>query len=268
MTSAPTASLATAQRSLGDPGRRYPLWPPLTRLPGDQHGGGELPGRGGVRVRPGARGPLRRAAAARRSRPVGAAPPAARRPGARRGRGPAGGAGARGVRQGRVPRPPHAATRTGSTGARSAPPWGPGRPADRLRTGRRRAPHRGPAPGVAGRLGGGRSHGGVRHRLPGGRLPGCGRGAGARGPLGSGHRRAGAGGAGGTGPGGAGAEPSAAVGPAGLRAASREEFDGPVACFPTSAGFKDRGAGRGPREAPVAEWEAARARLPAAGLQE
>lgn len=27
MTSAPTASLATAQRSLGDPGRRYPLWP-------------------------------------------------------------------------------------------------------------------------------------------------------------------------------------------------------------------------------------------------
>ncbi len=67
---------------------------------------------------------------------------------------------------------------------------------------------------------------------------------------------------------GLGAEPSAAVGPAGLRAASREEFDGPVACFPTSAGFKDRGAGRGPREAPVAEWEAARARLPAAGLQE
>ncbi|MFE0495988.1 pyridoxal-phosphate dependent enzyme [Streptomyces albidoflavus] len=30
MASPPTASLATAQRSLGDPGRRYPLWPPLT----------------------------------------------------------------------------------------------------------------------------------------------------------------------------------------------------------------------------------------------
>ncbi|WP_408907672.1 hypothetical protein [Streptomyces albidoflavus] len=58
------------------------------------------------------------------------------------------------------------------------------------------------------------------------------------------------------------------MGPAGLRAASRDEFDGPVACVPTSAGFKDRGAGRGSREAPVAEWEAARARLPAAGLQE
>ncbi|OWA16176.1 hypothetical protein B9W68_07810 [Streptomyces sp. CS227] len=49
---------------------------------------------------------------------------------------------------------------------------------------------------------------------------------------------------------------------------SREEFDGPVACVSTSAGFKDRGAGWGPREAPVAEWEAARARLPAVGLQE
>lgn len=30
MTSAPTFSLATAQHSLGDPIRRYPLWPPLT----------------------------------------------------------------------------------------------------------------------------------------------------------------------------------------------------------------------------------------------
>ncbi|MGW9323571.1 threonine synthase [Streptomyces koyangensis] len=64
------------------------------------------------------------------------------------------------------------------------------------------------------------------------------------------------------------AELSAAVGLAGLRAAPGEEFDGPVVCIPASAGFKDRGAGRGPREAPVAEWEAARARLLAAGLQE
>ncbi len=48
----------------------------------------------------------------------------------------------------------------------------------------------------------------------------------------------------------------------------REEFDGPVVCVSTSAGFKDRGAGRGPREAPVAEWAAARTRLPASGLQE
>ncbi|MEU3385875.1 threonine synthase [Streptomyces albidoflavus] len=64
------------------------------------------------------------------------------------------------------------------------------------------------------------------------------------------------------------AELSAAVGLAGLRAAPREEFDGPVVCVSTSAGFKDRGTVRGPREAPVAEWEAARARLLAAGLQE
>lgn len=64
------------------------------------------------------------------------------------------------------------------------------------------------------------------------------------------------------------AELSAAVGLAGLRAAPREEFDGPVVCVSTSAGFKDRGPVRGPREAPVAEWEAARARLLAAGLQE
>ncbi|WP_186782958.1 pyridoxal-phosphate dependent enzyme [Streptomyces sp. CBG33] len=64
------------------------------------------------------------------------------------------------------------------------------------------------------------------------------------------------------------AELSAAVGLAGLRAAPREEFDGPVVCVSTSAGFKDQGAGRGPREAPVAEWEAARARLLAAGLRE
>lgn len=35
---------------------------------------------------------------------------------------------------------------------------------------------------------------------------------------------------------------------------SREEFDGPVVCVSASAGFKDRGAGRGPREAPVLEW--------------
>lgn len=48
---------------------------------------------------------------------------------------------------------------------------------------------------------------------------------------------------------------------------SREEFDGPVVCVSISAGFKDRGAGRG-RGAPVAEWEAARTRLPASGLQE
>ncbi|MFE3046493.1 hypothetical protein ACFXIY_05510 [Streptomyces albidoflavus] len=42
----------------------------------------------------------------------------------------------------------------------------------------------------------------------------------------------------------------------------------PVVCVSTSAGFKDQGAGRGLREAPVAEWEAARARLLAAGLRE
>ncbi|RZE26125.1 threonine synthase [Streptomyces albidoflavus] len=64
------------------------------------------------------------------------------------------------------------------------------------------------------------------------------------------------------------AELSAAVGLAGLRAPPREEFDGPVVCVSTSAGFKDQGAGRGPREAPVAEWEAARAGLLAAGLRE
>lgn len=43
------------------------------------------------------------------------------------------------------------------------------------------------------------------------------------------------------------AELSAAVGLAGLRAAPREEFDGPVVCVSTSAGFKDQGAGRGRR---------------------
>ncbi|BAU88137.1 threonine synthase [Streptomyces laurentii] len=64
------------------------------------------------------------------------------------------------------------------------------------------------------------------------------------------------------------AELSAAAGLAGLRSCAVGEFDGPVVCVSTSSGFKGRGVGEDRSEPVPPEWEAVRARLRAAGLDD
>ncbi|MFH9643720.1 pyridoxal-phosphate dependent enzyme [Streptomyces albidoflavus] len=268
MTSPPTASLATAQRSLGDPGRRYPLWPPLT---------GGCPATSTEEVPVEARWPLtRRIAYHFGLHPVSNLTPQAHTGHAFGAEGyktvayelhaelgvpaavfvPTGyGELLFGIhkgfaelrRLGVTDRVPRLIACEPATGGPLTAALRQGLPATWVEVGPTEAY------GINCPVGGYR--GVVAVRESGGRsvLVTDEQARAAQAELG----RA-----------GLWAELSAAVGLAGLRAAPREEFDGPVVCVSTSAGFKDQGAGRGPREAPVAEWEAARARLLAAGLRE